>query len=59
MLSTVWILKKRTETEGVREHGAGESVWHQEGEVTGGWITLDNEEVHILYSKPYISTAMK
>jgi hypothetical protein len=29
------------------------------GEVTGGWLKLHNEELHNLYSSPYIIIMMK
>jgi hypothetical protein len=44
--------------EGVWEH-SGESIRLKEDEVTGGWRKLRNEELHNLYSSPYMCVCVK
>jgi hypothetical protein len=40
--------------EGVREQGAEENIWTEEGIVIGCWGELQNERLHNLYFLQYI-----
>jgi hypothetical protein len=48
------VFRGRAQGGGVSEWGAECGVWVREGEITGYWRKLHNEELHNLHAPPYI-----